>query len=446
MENNITEKLTTIGLVSLGCSKNRVDSELMLGKLRAAGYEITADPAQADIIIVNTCGFIDSAKEESIDTLLEMAQYKQTGRAKLVIATGCLVQRYAQELKQGMGEIDAFVGVRDIDGIVDVIRRAGASSEPEVQISGRCGAVGTGKRVLTTPGYSAYVRISEGCDNRCSYCAIPLIRGGYRSRPYAEIMAECESLAASGVTEITLIAQDTSRYGNDFPEGRLLLPQLLTDVAAIDSVHWVRVLYTYPDTVNDALIDTICGNKKISPYLDLPLQHINARLLRAMHRRGDPARVRALLKRCREAGVLLRTTFIVGFPGETEAEFAELMDFVDEIEFDRMGAFTYSPEEGTLAAGMPDQLSEDIKQARLDRLMTRQQAISLAHNKLRIGEECEVLCEGFDGVSYYGRSIKEAPETDGTVSFLCDRPIAPGEYVRVRILDADEYDLQGVAL
>ena len=437
--------IKTVGMVSLGCSKNRVDSELMLGKLSDAGYEITPDPADADCIIVNTCGFIDPAKEESIDTLLEMANYKKTGKCKLVIATGCLVQRYSDELKSEMPEIDAFVGVRDFDALVDVMRRAGGDEHP-VEVSGRCGATGCGRRILTTPAYSAYVRISEGCSNRCTYCAIPLIRGGYHSRPYDEIMDECRTLASQGVTEITLIAQDTSRYGNDFPEGRTLLSDLLHDVAAIEGVHWVRVLYTYPDTVDEHLVDTLRNEEKVCEYLDLPLQHINARLLKKMNRRGNPDTIRALLRDCRKKGMFLRTTFIVGFPGETEEEFEELKDFVREIQFDRMGAFTYSPEEGTPAAEMPDQIPEEIKQRRLDELMTLQQGISLERNKMRVGNTYEVLVEGFEGLTYYGRSMLEAPEIDGKIFFISDHELKPGDYVNVKIIAAEEYDLQGVSV
>ena len=435
--------ISKIGMVSLGCSKNRVDSELMLGRLEDAGYVITPDPADADAIIVNTCGFIDTAKEESIDTLLEMAQFKQSGRCRLLIATGCMVQRYSDELKEGLPEVDAFVGVRDFDALADVIRRADAG-ERAVAVSGRRGATGCGRRVLTTPAYSAYVRISEGCDNRCTYCAIPLIRGGYHSRPYGEIMDECRALAAQGVTEITLIAQDTSRYGNDFEGGRTLLSRLLRDVAAIEGVHWVRVLYTYPDTVDDELVATLRDEPKVCEYLDLPLQHINARILKRMNRRGDPQSIRALLRDCREKGMFLRTTFMVGFPGETEEEFEELLDFVKEIRFDRLGAFAYSPEEGTAAADMPDQVPDEVKQERLERLMQLQQGISLELNKRRVGEVCEVLVEGFEGLTYYGRSMREAPEIDGKVFFISERELEPGQYVRVRITGAEEYDLQGV--
>ena len=433
--------MKTVGLVSLGCSKNRVDSEMMLGQFKSRGYEIVDDPAQAEIIVVNTCGFIESAKQESIDTLLEMAEYKQTGRLKLLLATGCLAQRYGEELKEGLPEVDAFMGVADYTRLFQVIEQAESGARPL--------SIGEGDRfyksdrVLTTPPYSAYVKISDGCDNRCTYCAIPLIRGRYRSRPYEDILQECRELAAKGVTEITLIAQDTSRYGNDFPGGKLLLKDLLAEVSAIGGVHWVRVLYCYPDTVNEELLDAIARLPKCAKYLDLPLQHINDRLLRTMNRRGSSDLIRKLLRECRKRGITVRTTMIVGFPGETEEEFQELLDFVGEFRFDRLGAFAYSAEDNTPAAAMPDQIDEAVKQERLDRLMTLQQGISAELMAQRIGEECEVLVEGRRRGLWYGRSLQEAPEIDGKVIFDSKRALKPGEYVHVRITGGSEYDLTG---
>ena len=433
--------MNTVGLVSLGCSKNRVDSEMLLGQLRAKGYRIVDDPAEAEIIIVNTCGFIQSAKEESIDTLLEMAEYKQTGKLKLLLATGCLAQRYGEELREALGEADGFMGVADYTRIFEVIEQAQRGERPI--------AIGEGDRfyksdrVLTTPPYSAYVKISDGCDNRCTYCAIPLIRGRYRSRPYEDIVSECRELAGRGVTEITLIAQDTSRYGSDFEGRPLLLKNLLADVSAIEGVHWVRVLYCYPDTVNEELLDTIASLPKCARYLDLPLQHINDRLLRAMNRRGDSRMIRRLLDACRERGIVVRTTMIVGFPGETEEEFEELLDFVKQTRFDRLGAFTFSPEENTPAASMDGQIDEEVKQERLDRLMLLQQEISTQRMQERVGETCEVLVEGYQHGRYYGRSLLEAPEIDGKVLFTAQKKLHPGEYVPVRITASSEYDLIG---
>ena len=436
--------MKTVGLVSLGCSKNRVDSEMLLGQLRERGYQIVDDPKEAEIIIVNTCGFIQSAKEESIDTLLEMAEYKQTGRLKLLLATGCLAQRYGEELREALGEADGFMGVADYKRIFEVIDEAQKGERPL--------AVGEGDRfyksdrVLTTPPYSAYVKISDGCDNRCTYCAIPLIRGRYRSRPYDDIVEECRELAKKGVTEVTLIAQDTSRYGSDFEGKPLLLKNLLADVSAIEGIHWVRVLYCYPDTVNDELLDAIASLPKCAKYLDLPLQHINDRLLKAMNRRGDSQMIKRLLAGCRQRGITVRTTMIVGFPGETEEEFEELLDFVKETRFDRLGAFAYSPEENTPAAAMPEQIDEAVKQERLDRLMTLQQQISAEVMQARVGETCEVLVEGFRHGRYYGRSLMEAPEVDGKVLFTSQKKLRPGEYVTVHITGASEYDLNGEAV
>ena len=437
--------MKTVGMVSLGCAKNRVDSENLLGMLRERGYEIVADPAQADVIFVNTCGFIEAAKEESIDTIFEMAEYKKTGRLQKLFVTGCLAQRYGDTLFQEMPEVDGFMGVSDYARLYDMLDDAEHGERPLYMADGErflnCG------RVLTTASWAAYVKISDGCNNRCTYCAIPLIRGSYASRPFDDIVAECERLAGQGVTEITLIAQDTSRYGCDLGDGTLLLPALLRRVSEIEGVHWVRVLYCYPDTTTDALLDEIQNNPKVAPYLDLPLQHIDDALLKKMNRRGSAEWIRSRIAACKARGITLRTTFIVGFPGETQAQFEELMNFTREARFDRMGAFTYSPEEGTPAARMKDQIDEDVKLARLDQLMMLQQAISAELMQARIGEECEVLVEGLDedGVPV-GRSILEAPESDGCIRLNSARTLTPGEYVMARVTGADAYDLTAEVL
>ena len=431
----------TVGMVSLGCSKNRVDSENLLGFLSEKGYPIVADPAEADIIFVNTCGFIEPAKVESIDTIFEMAQYKQTGRLQKLFVTGCLSQRYSGDLAAEMPEVDGFLGVKDYDRIAEMMAEAEKDLRP-VFTDGH-DRFFTTRRVLTTPGYTAYVKISDGCDNRCTYCAIPLIRGRYESRPFEDIIAECEALAARGVTEITLIAQDTSRYGNDFEGHPLLLKKLLQAVSDIEGIHWVRVLYTYPDTVNEELLDAMVSIPKVAPYLDLPLQHINGRLLKAMNRRGTPEHIKKLIAACHERGIVTRTTMIVGFPGETEEEFRELLDFVRDARFERLGAFTYSAEEGTPAAAMPDQIDEAVKERRLDELMMLQQSISMDANEARIGEVCEVLVDGQEDGEYIGRSLKEAPEIDGNIRFTSHRELAPGAYVTVKITGAEAYDLTG---
>ena len=430
-----------VGMVSLGCAKNRVDSEVILGTLKEAGYEIVSDPAEAEIIFVNTCGFIEPAKEESIEAIFEMAKYKETGRLKKLFVTGCLAQRYIDDLYREMPEVDGFMGVADYTRLLEMMQEAEAGGRPRYVCDGE--RFFHAERVLTTPAYSAYVKISDGCDNRCSYCAIPLIRGPYHSRPFDSIVEECRELAARGVTEITLIAQDTSRYGNDFPEGKLLLPELLEAVSAIEGVHWVRVLYCYPDTTDDRLLDAIANLPKVAPYVDLPLQHINGPLLKRMNRRGSPEWIKSRISACKARGLTTRTTMIVGFPGETEAAFHELLQFVKEARFDRLGAFTYSPEEGTPGAEMPDQVDEEVKQRRLDELMTLQQGISLEENTARVGEVCEVLCEGAEDGMYVGRSIREAPESDGVIRFTASREVAPGEYLQVKITGADAYDLFG---
>ena len=430
-----------VGMVSLGCAKNRVDSEVILGTLKEAGYEIVSDPAEAEIIFVNTCGFIEPAKEESIEAIFEMAKYKETGRLKKLFVTGCLAQRYIDDLYREMPEVDGFMGVADYTRLLEMMQEAEAGGRPRYVCDGE--RFFHAERVLTTPAYSAYVKISDGCDNRCSYCAIPLIRGPYHSRPFDSIVEECRELAARGVTEITLIAQDTSRYGNDFPEGKLLLPELLKAVSAIEGVHWVRVLYCYPDTTDDRLLDAIATLPKVAPYVDLPLQHIDGPLLKRMNRRGSPEWIKSRISACKERGLTTRTTMIVGFPGETEEAFHELLQFVKEARFDRLGAFTYSPEEGTPGAAMPDQIAEEVKQRRLDELMTLQQGISLEENTARVGEICEVLCEGAEEGMFVGRSIREAPESDGVIRFTASREVAPGEYLQVKITGADAYDLFG---
>lgn len=444
MANNMKK----VGLVSLGCAKNRVDSENMLGMLRERGFEIVSDPAEADVLFVNTCGFIESAKEESIEAIFEMAQYKKQGDKKLFV-TGCLAQRYPDALMAEIPEIDGILGVAEYARLFEMMDAADRRERPCYTANG-ARFLHT-PRVLTTPGYSAYVKISDGCDNRCTYCAIPLIRGGYSSRPFDDIVNECRDLAEGGVTEITLIAQDTSRYGCDLGDGHYMLPELLEAVSAIEKVHWVRVLYCYPDSTEDRLLDAIQRLPKVAPYLDLPLQHIDDDLLKRMNRRGSADWIKSRVAECRRRGIILRTTMIVGFPGETDAQFQTLLDFVKQARFDRLGAFTYSAEEGTPAAKMPEQVDEDVKNARLDQLMMLQQSISMEINEARIGTRCEVLVDGFDEESgrFYGRSLLEAPESDGCIWLNVAGPgreLSPGEYVNVEITGADAYDLEGRVL
>ena len=434
----------TVGMVSLGCAKNLVDSENMLGMLRDRGYEIVSDPAQAEIIFVNTCGFIESAKQESIDAIFEMAEYKKTGKLQKLFVTGCLAQRYADALASEMPEVDGFMGVADYARLYDMLDEAMAGKRPIYMNDGE--RFFNSGRVLTTAPYSAYVKISDGCNNRCTYCAIPLIRGNYASRPFDDIVAECRRLASESVTEITLIAQDTSRYGCDFGDRHFMLPELLRAVSEIEGVHWVRVLYCYPDSTEDRLLDEIASNPKVAPYLDLPLQHINDPILKAMNRRGSADWIKSRIAECKKRGLTLRTTMIVGFPGETDEQFEELLQFVKDARFDRLGAFTYSPEEGTKAAVMPNQIDEDVKLARLDQIMMLQQAISMDLLEQRIGETCEVLVEGRDEDGWYGRSIREAPESDGCIHLITDLELTPGSYIQARIVSADAYDLTAEVL
>ncbi len=433
-----------VGVVSLGCSKNRVDTELMLGILRHAGYEIVSDERDADILIVNTCGFIDPAKQESIDTILSLAEYKKHGKLKLLVATGCLVQRYEDAILEDMPEVDLLLGVSQYEMLPKAIEEALEGKRPSYCAPNA--RILTGERVLTTPPYTAYIRIADGCDNRCTYCAIPLIRGGFRSRDVEDVLEEIRRLAAEGVREHVLVAQDTSRFGVD-RVGYSQLPELMTRAADIPGVEWLRVLYTYPDEVDEKLLDAMASRPNICRYLDLPLQHADRALLKRMNRRGEIEKTRALLKKARDMGFILRTTFICGFPGETDAQFDTLMDFVRDIEFDRLGAFTYSPEEDTPAAVMEGQIDEAVKQQRLDTLMTAQQAISLHRNQLRVGTVEKVLVESVtsDGTGV-GRSAMEAPDTDGEIRVLGAEEHDIGEFITVRITDADIYDLTGVKL
>ena len=431
---------TTVGLISLGCSKNRVDSEQALGFLKERGYEIVSDPAKAEVIIVNTCGFIQPAKEEAISTIFEMAEYKETGKCKLLIATGCFAQRYPEAIRDEMPEVDAIMGVNEYDKLDQAIREATAGRRPVyVDDDGRFREFG---RVLTTPKYSAYIRIGEGCDNCCSYCAIPLIRGGYRSRPKTDILNEVKRLAGEGVKEFILISQDTTRYGTDMG-GESKLPELIEEIAAIPGVEWLRTLYCYPERVNDKLLDTIAKLPNVCKYLDLPMQHINQRVLDDMHRSDTTEHIREICRKFKARGMMLRTTLMVGFPGETDEEYFELIDFVKETEFGRMGAFTFSPEEGTVAELMDGQVEEEIKQARYDALMTIQHKISLKLNRERVGKVYRVLVEKKRGNRYVGRSEFEAPETDGSIYFGSEEPIEIGTFVDVRITSAKAYDLMG---
>lgn len=431
-----------LGLISLGCNKNRVDSEIALGLMKDHRYCFTADPAEADVLMVNTCGFIEAAKEESIDTILELAEYKKTGRCKVLVVTGCLAQRYENELLAEIPEIDVLLGVNQYALLPDAVQKA-----LKGQSSHSCKDDYTfieHNRVLTTPPYTAYTRIGDGCSNRCTFCAIPLIRGPYRSRDEKLILQEIKELAGQGVREHILVAQDTTRFGTD-DGSHTALPALMKKAASIEGVDWLRVLYCYPDETNEELLDVLANTPNVCRYLDLPIQHIDPVLLRRMHRRGTDEDIIRCVKMAQERKLTLRTSIIVGFPGETEDQFKKLLDFVSFAQFDRLGAFTYSPEEGTPAARMEDQIPEEIKQERLDRLMNLQATISLKKNQARVGQVVQVLVTDHNDEGLcLGRSESEAPETDGEIVFkAADQLPEAGEFVNVRITQADTYDLMG---
>lgn len=434
-----------IGLVSLGCAKNQTDAEIMLGILAEDGFNIVYDPAEADVIVVNTCGFIESAKQESIDAILEMAEYKN-GRCKLLIVTGCLAERYSKEILTELPEADAVLGTGDYDKIAEIIKEAFDGKKPVL-----CGHKDRTPeerlpRILSTPPYTAYLKIADGCDNNCTYCAIPKIRGHFRSRAIENIVEEARDLAENGVRELILIAQDTTRYGVDL-YGEYSLDKLLLELVKIEKIEWIRVHYFYPEAITDSLIDVMAKYDKICNYIDMPVQHANNDILRRMARRTSREQMTEKINKIRKKmpGSVIRTSIIVGFPGETQEQFEELCDFVREIKFDRMGVFAYSQEEDTAAAEFENQIDENVKQSRLDTLMTMQQGISLELNKAKIGKTLEVIVEGYDEESFlfYGRSRGDSIEVDGKVYFGTETEVNEGDIINVEILDADEYDLTG---
>ena len=432
-----------IGMVSLGCPKNLVDSEVMLGLIREKQLEITNDPAEADLIIVNTCGFIESAKEESINTVLQMAEYKQNGSCKYLVMTGCLGQRYADELFESMPEVDAIVGTdsfTDIGWVIDQVM-AGKRLKHLQKLESK--NVAMPPRMLTTPGYMAYLKIAEGCDNCCSYCIIPQLRGPYTSRPYAEVLAEANALAESGIKELIVVAQDTTRYGED-TTGKLLLPQLLHDLNALEGIEWIRVMYLYPNNFTDELIEAFATLDKVCKYIDIPLQHASDRLLDSMNRFDTREQVETLLNklRTRIPDITIRTTFIVGFPGETEEDFEELKDFVEKQRFENAGVFQYSQEEGTVAGAMENQIAAEVKENRYHELMALQAGISEEIHQEREDVELDVLVEGFDEDNLaYGRSTHEASDIDGTIFIENAEGLKVGDMVRVRILQGFTYEM-----
>lgn len=437
-----------VGMISLGCAKNQVDGEVLMAKLKAAGYELVDDVAMADVAIVNTCGFIESAKKESIDEILELTLLKKEGRIKKLVATGCLAERYQHEIRRELPELDGVLGIGANEDparyIGELLEKGSVEAFPEKERLPLSGG-----RELTTPSWSAYLKIAEGCDNRCSYCAIPYIRGSYRSRTMEDIEEEARALVKDGAKELVLIAQDTTRYGIDL-YGEYSLAKLLKRLCGIEGIKWLRVLYCYPDAITDELLDVMAKEEKVLPYIDLPLQHCSGRVLKAMNRRGDRASLEALIEKIRGKvpGVILRTTLITGFPGETEEDFTELSEFVKKVGFDRLGCFTYSQEEGTPAAELPDQLDQEEKERRAAVITEQQMDIADEKGQALVGRTLEVLTEGFDRYAecWFGRSYMDAPDVDGKIFFTVEgRRPSLGSFVPVKIEDCVEGDLMGSA-
>lgn len=432
--------------VSLGCDKNLVDSEVMLSLLKKHGYNITNEEQEADVAVVNTCCFIHDAKEESINTILELAQLKETAKLKALIVTGCLAQRYKDDIQEEIPEVDAIMGSTNIDDIVTVVNRAVTGEKVICCKDIQYLPSNLTNRVVTTGNAMAYLKIAEGCNKRCSYCIIPFLRGNYRSIPMEEILETAKKLVAEGYKELVLVAQETTVYGQDL-YGEKRLPQLLQELSQLEGIHWIRLLYCYPEEITDELIHTMATNEKICHYIDMPIQHSEDEILKAMGRRTSRRQIEEVVKKLRTAmpDIAIRTTLITGFPGETKEQHEALLEFVDDMEFERLGVFTYSPEEGTRAAEFPNQISEEVKKQRQDELMALQQEVSYDNNQRMLGKQLEVLVEGYlyEEDVYIGRSYREAPNVDGYIFINAEEEIVSGEMVTVRITDANEYDLIG---
>lgn len=437
-----------ISMVSLGCPKNQVDAEMMLYLLKQAGYEIGVPEADADAIIINTCGFIEDAKSEAIENILEAAQYKTDGNCKAVIVTGCLAERYRDDVTAEIPEADVCVGIGSNGNIAEIVKNA-IEGKAQNSYGAKEDLNLNGKRILGGWPFTAYLKIGDGCDNCCTYCAIPKIRGRMRSRTIEDCVMEARELAANGVRELIVVAQDTTAYGTDlYGESRLC--ELLRELCKIDGIEWIRTLYTYPERITDELLELLATEPKLVKYLDIPIQHANGEILKRMNRRGDRQSLTTLIKKIRATvpDVTLRTTLITGFPGETEAQYEELHEFVREAQFDRLGCFTYSAEEGTIAAELPDQIDEQVKTDRAEHIMETQLDIASAKNEAKIGTVQRVLIEGWDDYikCYYGRSAADAPEIDGKVFFMAKEQLVIGDFVNVQINDIIEYDLLGEQL
>ncbi|MBQ3391026.1 MAG: 30S ribosomal protein S12 methylthiotransferase RimO [Clostridia bacterium] len=435
---------TRVAMISLGCPKNQVEAERMLAMLADAGCELVGDTAEAQVAVINTCGFIDSAKQEAIDHILEMAALKEEGLRGIVV-TGCLAERYREQIREQIPEVDVVLGGGSVDDIVEAVESAARGEGFERYADIERVELG-GDRLLTTPFYTAYLKLGDGCDNFCTYCAIPLIRGRLRSRSIEELLQEARALAEGGVRELVLVAQDTTRYGEDlYGENRLV--ELLQELERVEGIEWIRILYAYPDRVSDRLLDCMAASKKVLPYIDLPLQHCDDQILTAMNRRSDRKEIEDVLRRVREKlpNACVRTTFICGFPGESEEQFESLCDFVKAQRFDRMGCFAYSAEEGTPAAEFPNQIPEEEKQRRVDLLMLCQNLISTEINQTWVGRRLTVLVEEYEEEAdrFVGRSYRDAPEVDGRVYFESAAECEIGSFVEVMVTAADDYDLYG---
>ena len=440
--------MTKVGLISLGCSKNLVDSEHMLAKLKDAGYEITEEMENADIGIVNTCGFIEAAKTEAIETILDVAKYKEQGNLKGLVVTGCLAQRYHDEIQSELPEVDAICGTGSYTNIVDAVRDVLAGKKA-IYMNDMTSAALEGSREQLTPSYTAFLKIAEGCSNTCAYCIIPKLRGKYRSRQLDDVLSEAKQLSNSGVKELIVIAQDITKYGMDLEEHTRLLPELLRQLCKLDFT-WIRLHYLYPDQITDELIDVIANEEKIVKYLDIPLQHVSKRILRAMHRPGDRESLTALIKKMRDRidGLVIRTSLIVGLPAETEEEFAELCEFLQEVQIERAGVFEFSPEEGTEAAQMPNQIDDETKTNRRLIVEELQSGVIDEYNLSRMHQTMQVLCEGFDDSMnlYYGRTYADSVDVDGRVYFTSEKELNAGDFVFVRIENSLGADLEGVEI
>jgi len=435
-----------VGMVSLGCSKNQVDAELMLAMVVKGGYEICADASKCDVVIINTCGFIEDAKKESIENILEFCQMKEDGQVKVVVVTGCLAERYREEVANEIPEADVVLGIGKNMDIIQAIDDA-LHGKKTIAFGDKNALPLEGDRILSNLPFFAYLKVADGCNNCCTYCAIPLIRGNFRSRPIERIIDEAKRLVASGVTELNVVAQDSTRYGEDV-YGRLMLPDLLEQLCEIDGVKWVRVLYCYPDRITDRLLDVMAEQEKIVKYMDIPIQHVNGRLLSLMNRRGDAQSLTALMHkiRARIPGVVLRTTLITGFPTESEEDFTELCEFIREVRFERLGCFTYSAEEDTPAAIMEGQIDEELKKRRAQIVMEEQFGIMEQINRQQIGKKLTVAVEGYEDGLYFGRSYMDAPDIDTKIYFTGKEKYRAGDYVEVVIDHVEDYDLSGKAV